>query len=189
MNRQKFGLLVILATFTFPVWASHAALHSDGLFLDAETTRSRCGVGNYLFRHLQGSCGVTAEASNYETDLTPISQSVAIPAPTNDTVLFSINSAKLTEAEKERLSQIAEVLKMDSSLKVEVQGNADSVGTQAYNEALSRDRAASVIQELKNSGVKSSQISMKAFGESNPVADNDTDEGRSQNRRTDIILQ
>jgi len=189
MNNKKFGFLVVLALFASPVWASHTASHSDGLFLDAETTRERCGVGNYVFRYLDERCGVTSEVTIYETDVTPIYQSSAVIVPNHEAVLFSTGSAKLTEADKEGLSEIADFLKMDPSQKIEVQGNADSVGTQAFNEELSRDRAASVIRELKKSGVKESQISMKAFGETNPVAGNDTLEGRSQNRRTDIILQ
>jgi OOP family OmpA-OmpF porin len=193
MNKQKFGSIILLAAVTTSAWASHTASHDDGLFLDAETTRARCGVGNYVFRHLDGECGVTADATNYETDLTPISQSVAVPAPVYDPILFSSGSAELTTAEKERLSQIAkqiaETLIIDSNRKVEVQGNADSVGAHTLNAELSRQRASSVILELKKQGVKQNQISMKAFGETHPVGDNESEDGRAQNRRTDLIIQ
>jgi len=191
--KKQIGLAILVATLAAPVWASqtafHAPAHQDGLFLDAQTTRARCGVGNYLFRNLAETCGVTAEAKSYEEAMTII-QSSAVTAPVeSEAVLFMTGSAKLTEAQKENIEKIAETLLDDSNRKVELRGNADAIGTEAFNNTLSQLRAESVMKELRKSGVKAVQISVKAYGENNPVADNATDEGRSQNRRTDIILQ
>jgi OOP family OmpA-OmpF porin len=66
---------------------------------------------------------------------------------------------------------------------VQVNGYASSEGTAAHNMSLSRDRANSVKTYLVNSGVTASKVKVKAFGETNPIADNSTEEGRVLNRR------
>lgn len=191
MKIQRFA--IFLAVLASPSWASHTAStnYRGSLFLDAESTREKCGVGNYVFRHLVDHCGTTAsaDARDYEEAMT-ITQSSALAAPAeNDTLLFPTDSARLTEAQKENIEKVAETLRMDRDRKVELQGNADAIGTAAYNDDLSRRRAESVMKELRRQGVRESQISIRAYGENNPVAGNDSAEGRSQNRRTDIILQ
>lgn len=72
------------------------------------------------------------------------------------------------------------------SLKVDVSGHTDWMGTDAYNQALSERRANSVKQYLTRKGVESKRISTYAYGETKPVASNETDEGRAQNRRAEI---
>ncbi|MDQ7948069.1 MAG: OmpA family protein, partial [Pedobacter sp.] len=73
----------------------------------------------------------------------------------------------------------------ESGSKVTVKGYASSEGTAAYNLKLSKDRANSVKTYLVNSGVNASQVASKGYGEANPVASNDTEEGRIQNRRVE----
>ncbi|HEY0913281.1 MAG TPA: OmpA family protein [Solimonas sp.] len=72
------------------------------------------------------------------------------------------------------------------SLKVDVSGHTDWIGTDGYNQALSERRANSVKQYLTRKGVDSKRISTYAYGESKPVATNETDEGRAQNRRVEV---
>ena len=69
--------------------------------------------------------------------------------------------------------------------KVTAKGYASSEGTAAYNMKLSKDRANSVKTYLVNSGVNASQVATKGLGEANPIASNDTEEGRIQNRRVE----
>jgi outer membrane protein OmpA-like peptidoglycan-associated protein len=68
-----------------------------------------------------------------------------------------------------------------------VEGHTDSTGADAYNQALSERRANSVLRYLVDAGVPASRLSAQGFGESQPVADNDTAEGRAQNRR--VVLR
>jgi OmpA-OmpF porin, OOP family len=69
---------------------------------------------------------------------------------------------------------------------VEVQGHTDNVGTDAYNQRLSEDRAAAVVAWLNQHQVKSDRLTSQGYGNTRPVADNNTDEGRARNRRVEI---
>ena len=105
-------------------------------------------------------------------------------------VNFEFNSARLTAADKEMLNIIAARLKKDAAnAQLKVTGYTDSVGNEAYNLKLSKARAQSVVEYLIDSGVPRSQfVSVEGAGESNPVASNQTPEGRAQNRRTEILI-
>lgn len=105
-------------------------------------------------------------------------------------VNFEFNSARLTAADKEKLNIIAARLKKDAAnAQLKVTGYTDSVGNEAYNLKLSKARAQSVVEYLIDSGVTRSQfVSVEGAGESNPVASNQTPEGRAQNRRTEILI-
>jgi OOP family OmpA-OmpF porin len=77
-------------------------------------------------------------------------------------------------------------LRANSAAKIGLDGHASAEGTEAYNVNLSRDRANSVKTYLVNSGVDANRISVKAYGESRPIASNATEEGRVLNRRVEI---
>ena len=105
-------------------------------------------------------------------------------------VHFEFNKATLTAADKDVLSSVATRLKQEkSSAQLRVTGHTDSVGSDAYNRKLSEKRANSVVQYLVQSGVpRASFVSVSGAGESQPVADNKTAEGRAMNRRTEIKI-
>ena len=105
-------------------------------------------------------------------------------------VHFEFNSARLTAADKEKLNVIAARLKKDAAnAQLKVTGYTDSVGNDAYNLKLSKERAKSVVEYLISSGVPRNQfVSVAGGGESNPVASNQTPEGRALNRRTEIQI-
>ncbi|CAH0294126.1 OmpA family protein [Pseudomonas mediterranea] len=105
-------------------------------------------------------------------------------------VHFEFNKSTLTSADKEVLSGVATRLKQESSTaQLRVTGHTDSVGSNAYNQRLSEKRANSVVQYLVESGVpRASFVSVAGAGESQPVADNKTADGRAMNRRTEIKI-
>ena len=105
-------------------------------------------------------------------------------------VNFQFDSAKLTAADKDKLNTIATRLKQEAaSAQLTVTGHTDSVGSDAYNQKLSDKRAHSVVEYLIDSGVpRSSFVSVTGAGESQPVADNKTADGRAMNRRTEIKI-
>jgi len=82
-----------------------------------------------------------------------------------------------------------EVLKENPGVRVQVAGYTDSVGTDEYNQALSERRAKAVSGYLSSHGIEASRLSAVGFGETNPVADNKTADGRSQNRRVELNIQ
>lgn len=103
-------------------------------------------------------------------------------------ILFDVNEATLKAGAQAKLDQIAAILKQYPDKQIAVEGHTDATGSDAYNESLSHRRAASVLQALVRGGVNPSLISSKGFGESQPVATNDTPAGRQQNRRVEIIV-
>jgi OOP family OmpA-OmpF porin len=98
-------------------------------------------------------------------------------------VTFEFNSATLTAESKPVLDKVAMGLKAHRRVKVELQGHTDSKGKDAYNQKLSERRADSVRGYLVDQGVQTSQLTSKGYGETKPVADNKTEDGRAQNRR------
>lgn len=98
-------------------------------------------------------------------------------------VTFEFNSAVLTSASRPVLDVVAADLKRYPRLKIELQGHTDSVGNDAYNLRLSEKRAQAVREYLVSQGVGEQQLTARGFGESVPVAENTTEDGRAQNRR------
>ncbi len=81
------------------------------------------------------------------------------------------------------LNKVADILSKNPDIKVEIQGHTDNVGRAAYNQKLSERRAAAVEKYLINKGVSDERMEVKGYGLTLPIASNDTEDGRSQNRR------
>lgn len=104
--------------------------------------------------------------------------------------LFDVNSDTLKPAGKDELSALADQLKgMSEIQQVKIVGHTDSTGAEAYNQTLSQRRAIAVKNHLLDQGIPASTMATLGMGESNPVASNDTREGRAQNRRVEITIQ
>lgn len=101
-------------------------------------------------------------------------------------VLFAFDSAELTPAARDQLASIANRLVGASLVGVRVVGHTDSVGSDSYNQGLSENRARSVAEFLSSQGVPADKLTTEGMGERQPVADNDSDEGRAKNRRVEI---
>ena len=103
---------------------------------------------------------------------------------------FAFDSAELLAEADGPLSTLVRELQGDSDLQVRVSGYTDSSGPEEYNLLLSERRAVSVAGYLRSRGIEASRIEQRGYGESNPMADNATREGRTQNRRVELqILQ
>ncbi|MFW5870214.1 MAG: OmpA family protein [Candidatus Sumerlaeota bacterium] len=103
-------------------------------------------------------------------------------------VLFDQNSSALSKTGSEKLGDVADVLSDYPDNRVVVIGYTSNEGSDAYNMDLSQRRAQVVRNELVRRGVSSSRIEAVGMGESNPVAENDTEWGRRQNRRVEIEI-
>lgn len=101
-------------------------------------------------------------------------------------VYFEVASAEILPETAATLDKIAEQLTQKPNAKIELSGFASSEGSETYNKQLSKRRNQSVRKYLLSKGVASSNISLTAFGEKNPAESNDTEEGRSKNRRVEI---
>jgi outer membrane protein OmpA-like peptidoglycan-associated protein len=104
-------------------------------------------------------------------------------------VLFASNKSQLLPGAQNSLNQVAEALKTQEDKKILVEGHTDSRGSDATNQALSKARADSVASYLVSQGVPADRITTAGLGPSRPVADNNTAEGRANNRRVEIIIQ
>lgn len=103
-------------------------------------------------------------------------------------VNFGFDSSDLTSSAKANLDKLAEVLKNNPDTNINIYGHTDSKGTEAYNQSLSERRAASVRSYLISKGVASSRMITMGVGESEPIASNDTDAGRAENRRVEFAI-
>jgi OOP family OmpA-OmpF porin len=101
-------------------------------------------------------------------------------------VNFEFDSAKLTADSTATLDGAVKILKRNAKLKVEIAGHTDSQGDADYNQGLSERRAQAVADYLIAHGANGANISVKGYGESQPVADNGTMEGRAANRRVEL---
>jgi len=103
-------------------------------------------------------------------------------------VFFELASAKLLDESKAELQQLAQFLNNNPDIHIRITGHTDNVVTQAYNLDLSQNRARAVANFLLREGIAMARISYKGMGFSEPVADNDTEEGRAKNRRTEFLI-
>jgi len=103
-------------------------------------------------------------------------------------VTFEFNQARLTANAKTILDGVADALTARAEIRVEVGGHTDSRGSDSYNQKLSENRAQSVMQYLIGKGIDAGRMSAKGYGESHPVADNETDDGRELNRRVELKI-
>ena len=107
----------------------------------------------------------------------------------NSDVLFATDSSQVDPTGQATLDSVARVFVEYDKTAVIVQGHTDSTGTEAYNQSLSERRADAVRNHLIARGVAAARIAAIGYGESYPVARNDTAAGRQMNRRVDILLK
>jgi outer membrane protein OmpA-like peptidoglycan-associated protein len=103
-------------------------------------------------------------------------------------VLFGFDRSDLGANAATNLDKLINVLNKYPDTDIKILGHTDNKGTDAYNQGLSERRAASVSSYLKYNGISSSRVSTKGMGENDPIASNDTEEGRSQNRRVEFVI-
>jgi outer membrane protein OmpA-like peptidoglycan-associated protein len=103
-------------------------------------------------------------------------------------ILFDTNKASLKPEAQLKLAKLTGVLTVFPNLNLRVEGYTDSTGTDAINDKLSRERAASVQMFLQSQGIDGSRMTSQGYGSQHPVASNDTKEGKAKNRRVEIVL-
>jgi outer membrane protein OmpA-like peptidoglycan-associated protein len=103
-----------------------------------------------------------------------------------DRLLFETGKSTLKPESEVQLKNIVEIMKAFPNVEIKLGGYTDNVGDVAKNVKLSADRANNVMAELVKMGVAASRIKAEGFGPEFPVASNDTEEGRTQNRRIDV---
>ncbi len=103
-------------------------------------------------------------------------------------VLFAFNQSELTPVAQSKLDSLMPKLQSADVVSIKVIGHTDSVGSDTYNQALSERRASSVAAYLLSQGVAPNKLTSEGKGQSQPVADNETEEGRAKNRRVELHI-
>ncbi|MFN8641142.1 MAG: OmpA family protein [Candidatus Binatia bacterium] len=159
---------------TFWVW---------GALIGAASGAVLCGVLGHVFLD---------PAEPVEAVLPPpVPEPTAAPPAVRQRIVlrgvnFDFNSSAIGPDSRPVLEEAAAQLKQHPDVHVLVQGFTDSIGSEEYNQRLSLRRAEAVYRYLVNLGVDPERLTVEGFGESHPVADNDTEVGRAQNRRVEL---
>ena len=103
-------------------------------------------------------------------------------------LLFDVNKANLKPASKTNLTDLAGILNKYPDTNILVEGHADATGSEEWNLELSRSRASSVVNYLAGQQVMETRFTTMGYGESQPIATNDTAEGRAANRRVEVAI-
>ncbi|HTA28026.1 MAG TPA: OmpA family protein [Bacteroidia bacterium] len=103
-------------------------------------------------------------------------------------IYYKTSSAQLETVSLAVVKEFAKYMKLNPTIKVKIAGYTDNVGSEQANQSLSSDRAFTVMQALTKEGIKGERLSFQGYGAANPVASNDTEEGRQKNRRTEFII-
>jgi outer membrane protein OmpA-like peptidoglycan-associated protein len=104
-------------------------------------------------------------------------------------ILFEVNKAELSDAAKENLARLSEILLKYEDTDILIEGHTDSDGSDAYNQGLSESRASSVANYLVWHKVVGERLTTTGYGESQPIAPNETSEGKSLNRRVEVAIK
>lgn len=100
-------------------------------------------------------------------------------------VMFGFDKTNITPEYMAEIEEVAAFLKKHTQFNVKLEGHTDNIGSKAYNQNLSNQRALAVLNVLKNLGIEKSRITCEGFGEDMPIASNDSEEGRALNRRVE----
>jgi outer membrane protein OmpA-like peptidoglycan-associated protein len=173
------------------IGAAAGALSGDGstsrrdraLIGAAVGAAAGAGVGAYMDRQEQ-QLRENLQGSRIEIDRR--GDDIVLNMPSS--VTFGFDSADLTSDARSALNEVANVLTQYTDTRVNIAGHTDSTGNADYNQRLSERRAESVGRYLSQNGVSSMRLNTLGYGATRPVASNDSEQGRAQNRRVEITL-
>ncbi len=101
-------------------------------------------------------------------------------------IFFDFNRYELKSESQVELDRVVQLLMENNTVKIQIEGHTDNVGSAADNLKLSQNRARSVISHLTGKGIAASRLTAKGFGATKPISENKSEEGRAQNRRTEL---
>jgi len=134
----------------------------------------------YLFKSL--SFSITDSATSVNLDI-PLEEAEKDRAETLNNIFFNTGEYNLDEKSKVELNQMVDFLNKNKSLKIEISGHTDDVGSDPANLELSKKRATSVLEYLEKSGIPQDRLTAKGYGKTKPVVPNNSETNRQQNRR------
>jgi outer membrane protein OmpA-like peptidoglycan-associated protein len=139
----------------------------------------------YLFYGQHFDLNADTANASYLISLSPIRAGREVVL---QNVFFAPNESVLDTLSHTEIVKLSEFLNLNRGIRLEIQGHTDDVGGDAANLELSGKRARSVYDALLNSGIEAHRLSFRGYGESRPIADNQSELGRRMNRRTSFVV-
>ncbi|KQM20921.1 hypothetical protein ASE73_15920 [Sphingomonas sp. Leaf24] len=141
------------------------------------------GIGAYMDKQERD---LRARTAGTDVEVTRRGDDLVLNMPSG--ITFATDSSNVQPQFRPTLDQVADVLRDYNQTYIDVYGHTDSTGSDAYNQTLSERRASAVASYLSSKGVQSARIGTRGFGETQPIASNETEEGRSENRRVEVKI-
>lgn len=146
------------------------------------------GLGSFLARKLPNGVELNVPENGIESNLISFISDASANLDENkwfnfDRINFATGSSNLTDESMEQVKNIAEILKAFPNVKLKIGGYTDNTGNAASNLKLSGDRSTTVMNAIVAEGIDAGRLASEGYGDQHPVATNDTEEGRAQNRR------
>lgn len=146
------------------------------------------GLGGFLASQLPGGVELNLPEFGVENKLIDFITDDSLPVDDTtwfefDRIGFDTGKAELTVPSREQIANIAQIMQAYPNVKLKIGGYTDNTGSVAFNQQLSEERAESVKNSLISQGVSQERLESEGYGPQFPVASNDTEEGRAQNRR------
>lgn len=145
----------------------------------------------YLSNNAGASLNVLQEANFKQTITKVIADDIANDLTKNGKSIlyinFDVDQAKITQEGDEIVTEIANALKKDNTMKISIEGHTDNSGDAKHNKKLSNDRANTVMQKLIALGIDKTRLSAIGYGAEKPLVANDTEENKAKNRRVELV--
>ena len=141
------------------------------------------GIGAYMDRQERD---LRARTAGTDVQVTREGDNLVLNIPSG--ITFAYDSSDVQPQFQRTLDQVADTLSQYNQTYIDVYGHTDSTGSDAYNQALSERRAGSVASYLEARGVQRARVGTRGYGETQPIASNETDAGRAANRRVEVKI-
>lgn len=151
-----------------------------GYYMDRQEQSMRQALANVEGASIQREQQILNQATRQSVDVLTVTF--------KSDYMFAVNSATLLSGAYDELNRVANVLKQYPETNIQIMGHTDSTGSEDANMRLSQRRAEAVRNALVGNGVNASRMTLIGYGESRPIASNDTEAGRQMNRRVEIRI-
>lgn len=152
-------------------------LSTQGVTIEVTAPGYLFSIDDYEFRNSK-----TIES---RVDLIQVKKGAAL---TLNNIRFATNSSELSEESNDLLKVVVELLSDNPTLEIEIGGHTDNTGSESYNVRLSTKRAKAVVDYLIEQGIDENRLEYKGYGSEKPVGDNESETGRTENRRTELTV-
>ncbi len=143
------------------------------------------GIGGFSTALVPEDAGLEDRLAALGAEETETAVTIRLPGA----ILFDFDSAAIRPDAERTLGEVVKVLRAYGDRPARIEGHTDSIASEAYNQELSERRAAAVARWLEGHGIAGRRLRVVGWGETRPIAGNDTPEGRQRNRRVEVVIE